>query len=88
MGHKLVKVQFLVSEEDAKQLQALVRKGGFTTLSEMLRNALSVYMALVEEVERGGRIQIVTPDGEEQTLIIPTMRHHRLRSREHTPVTH
>jgi hypothetical protein len=65
------KVQFYINAEDAEELDALVAEARQGSLSEVLRNALSLYRWAVHEARKGGKLQIVDVLGERSTVVFP-----------------
>ncbi len=63
------KVQFYINEQEAADLDALVVEARLSSLSEVLRNALSFYRWAVREVNNGGKVQIVDAQGERSTVV-------------------
>jgi hypothetical protein len=68
---KCCKVQFYLDPEDMEGLRTLVDAARENTLSQVLRNALSLYRAAVEVAEAGGKVQFVDKRGERSTVVFP-----------------
>jgi len=65
------KVQFYVSAEEARQLTALVEEAHRNSLSDVLREALSLYSWVVRELARGSQLQVVDVDDERYKVVLP-----------------
>jgi len=65
------KVQFWISAEDSDELADLVKESRKSSLSELIRDALSLYAWVVDAVAGGGRLQLVDSEGERFNVVLP-----------------
>jgi len=63
MSNDTKRVQLDMPEQSLTRLQALKVKTEATSYSEVVRNALRLYEAVVGEAEQGGAFLIRAPDG-------------------------
>jgi hypothetical protein len=68
------KIQFWLHPDDAADLENLVEKTRQGSLSDVLRNALTLYAWAADEVGKGGRLQLVATDGERSTIVLPGLK--------------
>jgi len=69
MAQDKKKVQFLISPEDAEDLERLQVEAGAGTLAEVIRNALSWYRWSLRQTKKGNEIRVVDQDGTARTVI-------------------
>ena len=62
------RVQFSVSESDATAMEQLARAYGALTVSEMLRNAWTLYRWCLERSSEGYRITAIRPDDDDHLV--------------------
>ena len=59
------RVQLELPEQSYERLKSLKAKTEATTYAEVIRNAMRVYEALVNEADKGGVVYVKRPGGEE-----------------------
>ena len=65
------KLQFWLDENEADKLRRLAEDMNHTTLSELIRNALSVYAWSARTIREGGELQLVDRDGKTHVVVLP-----------------
>jgi Arc/MetJ-type ribon-helix-helix transcriptional regulator len=66
----LRRVQFDMPEQAVARLQVLKSKTEATSYSEVVKNALRLYEAIIQESEAGNSFLVRTPDGCEKQYLI------------------
>lgn len=64
------RVQIDLPERSMSRLQELRAKTEATSYAEVVKNALRLYEAVVEETEQGSRFYVRKPDGEAREYVI------------------
>ena len=65
-----VKIQFGIAPEMCEFLERLRLETGAATRAEVLRRAASLYGTLWDELKDGGRLELVSADGERHRVVI------------------
>ena len=65
------RIQFDISDEDAKTLKNLVRESRAASMAEVIRHALNLYKFFIREAKKGGRIQVLDSEQIIKEPIIP-----------------
>jgi len=64
------RVQLDLAEKSMNRLLALKEKTEATSYAEVVKNALRLYEALVEEAEQGNTFLVRTPEGEDKEYVV------------------
>ena len=58
------RLNLVLPDKSARRLHALLEKTEATSYTEVLRNAMRLYEAILEEAEKGNEILVKEPDGQ------------------------
>lgn len=68
---KRLKLQFWIDEAEAESLKKLAAETNQQSVSDLIRNALSVYAWSTRKINDGGELQLVEKNGRTHIVVFP-----------------
>ena len=68
---KRLKLQFWIDEAEAESLKKLAAETNQQSVSDLIRNALSVYAWSTRKIKQGGELQLIDADGKTHIVVFP-----------------
>jgi Arc/MetJ-type ribon-helix-helix transcriptional regulator len=68
-----VRCQLHLTQKSADRLERLVKRTDSSSMSEVMRNALRLYEALIDETEKGASVILEKANGERVSVFAPEL---------------